>query len=62
MTDTIVLHNAFLIDSNGGDSLPPAGLVVEDGTIREEISEGGLTKIPASRIIDKRQDAHAGVN
>jgi imidazolonepropionase-like amidohydrolase len=52
MTDTIFFQNAFLIDGNGGDPLPAAGLVVENGIIREVIPAARLPKIPGSRIID----------
>jgi imidazolonepropionase-like amidohydrolase len=52
MSEPIIFQNAFLIDGNGGDPLPDAGLVVSDGTIMEVISEGERPRLPKAQVID----------
>ena len=52
MEETIIFHNAFLIDGTGGDSLPAAALVVSDGVIEEVILDGKKPKVRKGRFID----------
>lgn len=52
MTEGVVFKNAFVIDGNGGASLPDATVVVGDGTIKEIMPLSRDVKPRDARVID----------